>query len=180
MRQSGLSPKEDPIGIAGGLNLYGYADGDPINFSDPFGLCPEGEEGATCEWLVAELRKLEGSEFQRAAAAYDLLSVPVVLGSPGENPDLRDDPSGYSLGKVVKEPYCSGGQCGLRDARVVLNSELPEGDFLITAVHETYHLNLRGNLPNKEIRPHELAALKSLPQRLKDLAPHYRQRHGIR
>jgi uncharacterized protein RhaS with RHS repeats len=24
--------------LAGGLNLYGYADGDPINKSDPFGL----------------------------------------------------------------------------------------------------------------------------------------------
>jgi hypothetical protein len=26
--------------LAGGLNLYGYADGDPVNMSDPFGLCP--------------------------------------------------------------------------------------------------------------------------------------------
>jgi hypothetical protein len=27
--------------LAGGLNLYGYAGGDPVNFSDPFGLwCP--------------------------------------------------------------------------------------------------------------------------------------------
>lgn len=26
--------------MAGGLNLYGYANGDPVNFSDPFGLCP--------------------------------------------------------------------------------------------------------------------------------------------
>jgi hypothetical protein len=25
--------------LAGGLNLYGFAGGDPINFSDPFGLC---------------------------------------------------------------------------------------------------------------------------------------------
>jgi RHS repeat-associated protein len=32
--------QEDPIGLAGGLNLYGYANGDPVNFSDPFGLCP--------------------------------------------------------------------------------------------------------------------------------------------
>ena len=29
--------------MAGGLNLYGYAGGDPINNSDPFGLCPEKE-----------------------------------------------------------------------------------------------------------------------------------------
>jgi uncharacterized protein RhaS with RHS repeats len=37
----GLVTQQDPIGIAGGLNLYGYANGDPVNFSDPFGLCPE-------------------------------------------------------------------------------------------------------------------------------------------
>jgi uncharacterized protein RhaS with RHS repeats len=37
----GLLTQEDPIGIAGGLNLYGYANGDPINFSDPFGLDPD-------------------------------------------------------------------------------------------------------------------------------------------
>jgi hypothetical protein len=34
----GLSTQEDPIGLAGGLNLYGYAGGDPINSSDPYGL----------------------------------------------------------------------------------------------------------------------------------------------
>jgi RHS repeat-associated protein len=38
--KQGRFTQEDPIGLAGGLNLYGYANGDPVNFSDPFGLCP--------------------------------------------------------------------------------------------------------------------------------------------
>jgi RHS repeat-associated protein len=40
---TGRFTQEDPIGLAGGLNLYGYAGGDPVNFSDPFGLCPDPE-----------------------------------------------------------------------------------------------------------------------------------------
>ena len=37
---SGRFTQEDPIGFAGGINLYGYVGNNPVTFSDPFGLCP--------------------------------------------------------------------------------------------------------------------------------------------
>jgi RHS repeat-associated protein len=48
---SGRFTQEDPIGLAGGMNLYGFGAGDPINHSDPFGLCPKsaGGDGKTEE-----------------------------------------------------------------------------------------------------------------------------------
>jgi len=38
---TGRFTQEDPIGLAGGTNLYGFANGDLINFGDAFGLCPD-------------------------------------------------------------------------------------------------------------------------------------------
>jgi uncharacterized protein RhaS with RHS repeats len=41
---TGRFTQEDPIGLAGGTNLYGFGGGDPVNFSDPFGLCTIGRD----------------------------------------------------------------------------------------------------------------------------------------
>jgi RHS repeat-associated protein len=67
---SGRFTQEDPIGLAGGLNLYGFAGGDPVNFSDPFGLCPRVTYG-----------------FNQQTGKYDLtmaLNLAISGGSPAD------------------------------------------------------------------------------------------------
>jgi RHS repeat-associated protein len=36
--KSGRFTQEDPIGLAGGVNAYGFAAGDPVSYADPYGL----------------------------------------------------------------------------------------------------------------------------------------------
>ncbi len=57
---TGRFTQEDPIGLAGGLNLYGFANGDPVNFSDPFGLCvpPDSTECRLIAMVAANTRGL--------------------------------------------------------------------------------------------------------------------------
>ena len=54
---SGRFTQEDPIGLAGGLNAYGFGGGDPISFSDPLGTCPpeDSDFGPSCSgwWSLA-------------------------------------------------------------------------------------------------------------------------------
>jgi len=45
--QTGQFTQSDPIGLAGGLNAFGFASGDPVSYFDPFGLCdkPKAQRG---------------------------------------------------------------------------------------------------------------------------------------
>jgi RHS repeat-associated protein len=56
--QTGRFLTQDPIGLAGGVNLYSYAGNNPVNFSDAFGLqdCEKGASGACkqqIDWATA-------------------------------------------------------------------------------------------------------------------------------
>jgi len=42
----GVFVSRDPIGLRGGLNLYGYVNNNPENYSDSFGLCPRLSKGS--------------------------------------------------------------------------------------------------------------------------------------
>jgi RHS repeat-associated protein len=44
---SGQFTQSDPIGVAGGLNTYGFAGGDPVSYSDPYGLCASNGSDTT-------------------------------------------------------------------------------------------------------------------------------------
>ena len=39
---TGQFTQPDPIGLAEGLNSYGFAAGDPVGYWDPMGLCAWG------------------------------------------------------------------------------------------------------------------------------------------
>ena len=76
-QETGRWTQEDPIGIAGGINLYQFNGNDPASYADPFGLCPdacvlEGGLGAAAVvtgLAVAAVAIAQGDELSDAAGA---------------------------------------------------------------------------------------------------------------
>ncbi|MGH7719612.1 MAG: RHS repeat-associated core domain-containing protein, partial [Gemmatimonadaceae bacterium] len=87
--QTGRFTQEDPIGLAGGLNLYGFANGDPVNYSDPFGLCPPEDDkgGPWCRspgrWLLGKLGVDHEAADHIAQAGYEMAMAAGASGTGG-------------------------------------------------------------------------------------------------
>jgi RHS repeat-associated protein len=85
----------DPIGIAGGINLYGYSRNNPVNRLDISGLCEEPEEpkedpNAVLEWLkimadmlASALAKAAALATKAAGGAAGMLGLPATVGQAG-------------------------------------------------------------------------------------------------
>jgi RHS repeat-associated protein len=126
---AGRFTQEDPIGLAGGLNVYGFAAGDPVTYSDPYGLkvifggdtaaarqvwnelrsrADEARRTGNFEQRVAGrtllrlMQRAERSETTYVVSAVDLNA----LGGGFEQPD--DDRPGHHL--VVVDPDGYPGQ----------------------------------------------------------------------
>lgn len=83
--------QEDPIGLAGGMNLYGFAGGDPVNFSDPFGL-----------WPTKTHNSIINQALGGRASAADVAAI--RAGSAGFDHDPRTQTNGNAFMHGMKNP----------------------------------------------------------------------------
>jgi len=90
--------------LAGGLNLYGYAGGDPINFSDPFGLTPAClAMPQFCLAGIVTAGKILARIAVAAAGAYaahELANEAATAGAPERSIDDPGSLTGASAGEV--------------------------------------------------------------------------------
>ena len=77
----------DPIGELGGLNLYGYAMGDPVLLIDPSGLAAIG-----CVDMVFGRPRRETTEERELTYIYSVFSPGLIFESPGLKPDVGMNP----------------------------------------------------------------------------------------
>jgi len=159
-RGVGQFTQEDPIGIAGGLNLYGYANGDPINFSDPFGLCvseDEAHDDDMCRATVALLRQVaeaagdKGAAFAEAADALDAWQGGKVLWVMSKTTQFGTT---YGLAPDLSR--------NRPDMQIAIDQSA--GDFIMTSFHEAQHLeSMQGLGHPRSFRQRCRAAYNSLP-----------------
>jgi RHS repeat-associated protein len=101
-QQSGQWTQEDPLGLAGGLNLYQYAGNNPATYSDPFGLCPPKDKTPCRDQTEAEGKKLVETAKQQNVA---IKNEGLVYGQTRSNSGQLDC-SGYVC-RVQGHPHPS-------------------------------------------------------------------------
>jgi RHS repeat-associated protein len=148
--EKGRFTQEDPIGLAGGVNVYGFADGDPVSFADPLGLC--GGENEICgeeevqdadasrrcppcddtnprqiEWEVDRAQHATARDAVAAAIFLTVLFAPEVL------PALGDFGASLLSGGAVGGAAAIG---AVDDAGSASQELLPEGAQLLAIVND--------------------------------------------
>lgn len=155
----------DPIGLAGGLNLYGFAGGDPVNFSDPFGLCtpaPECFLQAAADWGAKRGGALGKTVLNVAAAVNGITEATQInrIGRGIDNGDIVE--TGFAaaeflpIGKVgrvdevVDGVRALGARVKPHPTRTGQGVAIDFGDGTVIDVRVETHGGLHGNVQRFE------------------------------
>ena len=112
--------QEDPIGLAGGMNLYGFAGGDPVNFSDPFGLsqCPPNCDppvkfsGVTANLVIGAGMAFAAGEWSNGKEKGTYVRASVAVG--------LDVNAGIEVGRATSFDAFSGGGQSISGGALIL------------------------------------------------------------
>jgi RHS repeat-associated protein len=96
----------DPIGLAGGLNLYGYVGANPLRYSDQFGLIVPGDPDPSDEILIAMGLKRLYDLYKGAKGAKSAAELAKHLQKLNKAKDeLRDLSANCPKGKTAQEAW---------------------------------------------------------------------------
>ena len=92
--QTGRFLTQDPIGLAGGVNLYSYAGNNPVMFTDPFGLCKWHDIACLDDLVWA---KIGGKGYGGAIAAQFVTNMFTLFGASSVDAHAKDAARGDRL-----------------------------------------------------------------------------------
>lgn len=97
---SGRFTSPDPLGLAGGVNTYAYAEGNPVNYTDPLGLATLAAAGQRP--LPPEYRPSNrGGGISLTDLGLALLFLEVVVPWFGADPSISFNPVDNLLGGLL-------------------------------------------------------------------------------
>ena len=137
------------MGLGGGANAYGFGAGDPINYSDPFGLCVWdfciGEVAGVVEGIAGVVEFAEDAYAlykgaQTVRVLLDEAAAEDKLGDRRTEPTLPDKEVASGGGVTIEHEYRSGDHApahlhvkgGGDETRIEQNGKPLQGDPELT------------------------------------------------